>query len=49
MKKIIEVLRLKYEARLSHEKIARACGLSQGCGRQVCLGNGGPGHHLALT
>lgn len=30
MKKIIEVLRLKYEARLSHEKIARACGLSKG-------------------
>ncbi len=24
MKQIIEVLRLKYEARLSHEKIARA-------------------------
>jgi transposase len=30
MKKIIEVLRLKYAARLSHEKIARACGLSKG-------------------
>lgn len=30
MKKIIEVLRLKYEARLSHDKIARACGLSKG-------------------
>ncbi len=30
MKKIIEVLRLKYEARLSHEKIARACDLSKG-------------------
>ena len=30
MKKIIEVLRLKYEAKLSHEKIARACGLSKG-------------------
>jgi transposase len=30
MKKIIEVLRLKYEAQLSHEKIARACGLSKG-------------------
>ena len=25
MKKIIEVLRLKHEANLSHEKIARAC------------------------
>ena len=30
MKKIIEVLRLKYEAQLSHEKIARACQLSKG-------------------
>ena len=30
MKKIIEVLRLKYEAQLSHEKIARACELSKG-------------------
>lgn len=30
MKKIIEVLRLKYAARLSHEKIARVCGLSKG-------------------
>ena len=30
MKKIIEVLRLKYEAKLSHEKIARACGISKG-------------------
>ena len=30
MKKIIEVLRLKHEATLSHEKIARACGLSKG-------------------
>ena len=30
MKKIIEVIRLKHEAKLSHEKIARACGLSKG-------------------
>ncbi|MEH6473863.1 MAG: IS21 family transposase [Halopseudomonas sp.] len=30
MKKVIEVLRLKYEAKLSHEKIARASGLSKG-------------------
>lgn len=30
MKKIIEVWRLKYAARLSHDKIARACGLSKG-------------------
>ena len=29
MKKIIEVLRLKHEANLSHEKIARACQLSK--------------------
>jgi hypothetical protein len=28
MRQIIEVLRLKYEAKLSHERIARACGLS---------------------
>jgi len=37
MKKIIEVLRLKYEAQLSHEKIARACQLSNGGGQQVCF------------
>ena len=30
MRKITEVLRLKFEARLSHEKIARAVGLSKG-------------------
>ena len=30
MKKIIEVLRLKHEAKLSHEKIAQACQLSKG-------------------
>ena len=30
MKKIIEVLRLKYAGQLSHEKIARTCGLSKG-------------------
>lgn len=30
MKKIIEVLRLKYEAKLSHQQIARACQLSKG-------------------
>lgn len=38
MKKITEILRLKYEARLSHEKIARACGLSKGAvGKYVNL------------
>lgn len=30
MRKIIEVLRLKHEAGLSHERIASACGLSKG-------------------
>ena len=30
MKKIVEVLRLKFEAKLSHEQIACACGLSKG-------------------
>ncbi len=30
MRNIIEVLRLKHEAKLSHEKIARACGVSKG-------------------
>lgn len=30
MRKIIEVLRLKYDAGLSHERIASACGLSKG-------------------
>ena len=29
MRQITEVLRLKYEAGLSHERIARACGLSK--------------------
>jgi len=38
MKQIIEVLRLKYEAKLSHERIARACGLSKGVvGKYVSL------------
>ena len=30
MKKIVEILRLKHEAKLSHEKIARVCQLSKG-------------------
>ena len=30
MRKVIEILRLKYEAELSHEKIACAVGLSKG-------------------
>ena len=30
MRKITEVLRLKFQAQLSHEKIARAVGLSKG-------------------
>jgi len=30
MRQIKEILRLKYEAKLSHEKIARSCGLSKG-------------------
>ncbi len=34
MKKIIEVLHLKYEAQLSHDKIARACPLSKGAVRK---------------
>lgn len=38
MRQIIEVLRLKYEAGLSHERIARACGLSKGVvGKYVSL------------
>lgn len=38
MRQIIEVLRLKYEAGLSHERIARACGLSKGMvGKYVSL------------
>ena len=38
MPQIIEVLRLKYEARLSHQRIARACGLSKGVvGKYVSL------------
>jgi hypothetical protein len=38
MKKILEVLRLKHEAQLSHEKIARACGPSKGVisNREAC-------------
>lgn len=30
MKKLTEILRLKFEAKLSHEQIARACGVSKG-------------------
>ena len=30
MKKLIEALRLKYEANLSNERIAAACGMSKG-------------------
>ena len=30
MRQIIEVLRLKHEVGLSHDRIARACGLSKG-------------------
>jgi len=38
MKKVIEVLRLKFEAGLSHEKISRACGISKGAvSHYVCL------------
>ena len=38
MSHIIEILRLKYEARLSHEKIARAVGLSKGAvGKYVSM------------
>ena len=38
MSKIIEVLRLKYDARLSHARIARAVGLSKGAvGKYVSL------------
>ncbi len=38
MRQIIEVLRLKYEAGLSHERIAQACGLSKGVvGKYVSL------------
>ncbi|ERS84127.1 hypothetical protein Q672_19425 [Marinobacter sp. EVN1] len=38
MRQIIEVLRLKYEAGLSHEHIARACGRPKGVvGKYVSL------------
>ncbi len=30
MRKIKDVLRLKYEARLPHDRIARACGVAKG-------------------
>ena len=30
MRKIMDILRLKHEAKLSNEKIARACGVSKG-------------------
>ena len=35
MRQIIEVLRLKYEAGLSHGRIARVCGLSKGVTLQL--------------
>ena len=38
MRKITEVLRLKFEAKLSHDQIARAVGLSKGgVGKYVSL------------
>ena len=38
MRQIKEILRLKYQAKLSHEKIARAYGLSKGAiGKYVSL------------
>ena len=30
MRQIIDIMRLKYEAKLSNEKVARACGVSKG-------------------
>jgi len=40
MQNIIEILRLKYDAKLSHQKIARATGLSKGAvGKYVSLAN----------
>jgi DNA-binding transcriptional regulator LsrR (DeoR family) len=30
MRQIINIMRLKYEAKLSNEKVARACGISKG-------------------
>jgi len=30
MRKIMDILRLKHEAKLSNEKIGRACGVSKG-------------------
>ena len=37
MRQITEILRLKFEAKLSNEKVARACGVSKGvvCGEKV--------------
>ena len=49
MKKIIEVLRLKHEANLSHEKIARACQLSKGVVQQVPQPGPGQGAGLAAS
>ena len=38
MRKVIDILRLKHEAKLSHEQIARAVGLSKGAvGKYVNL------------
>jgi hypothetical protein len=43
MRKIKEVLRLKFEAKLSHEKIAAATGMSKGESRE------GVGYHALRT
>ena len=49
MRHIIEVLRLKDEAGLSLERIARACGPSKGVvGKYGSLAHRA-GHHLAVT
>ncbi|WP_235818927.1 hypothetical protein [Vreelandella massiliensis] len=48
MRQIIEVLRLKHDVVLSHDRIARACGLSKSVvGKYVSQPQ--EGHHLAVA
>ena len=49
MPKVIEILRLKHEAKLSHEKIARALGLSKGAVSKYLSAGPGQGGWLAAA
>ena len=49
MRKIKEILRLKFEAKFSHERIAAATGCFQRRGQQLRSTRGAEGPELAAT